>query len=91
MFTDWNAFLNNSTDGSVILNHFSNLLINIFNNYSPLYSQTKYKFPIHLKILLNKCRHLHTIINKSIGYVKLRKCQSEFDILLKQYFIDKEN
>ena len=91
MFTDWDAFLNNSIGGSVMLNNFSNLLIKIYNNYSPLYSYTKYKFPIHLKILLNKCIHLHTNINNSIGYVKWRKCQSEFDILLKQYFIDKEN
>ena len=92
MSTDWNAFLNNSIDGSVMLNNFSNLLIKICNNYSPLYSLKKiYKFPIHLKILLNKCRHLHKNINNSIGYVKWRKYQSEFDILLKQYFIDKEN
>ena len=34
---------------------------------------------------------MHTNINNSIGYVKWRNCQSEFDILLKQYFIDKEN
>ena len=34
---------------------------------------------------------MHTNINNSIGYVKWRKFQSEFDILLKQYFIDKEN
>ena len=72
MSTDWDAFLNNSIDGSVMLNIFSNLLINIFNNYSPLYSHNKYKFPIHLKILLNKCRHLHNNINNSIGYVKWR-------------------
>ena len=82
MSTDWDAFLNNSIDGSVILNNFSNLLIKICNIYSPLYSHKKIKCPIHLKILLNKCRHLHTNINNSI--VKWRKCQSEFDILLKQ-------
>ena len=91
MSTDWDAFLNNYIDGSVMLNNVSNLLITICNNYSPLYSHKKYKFPIHLKILLNKCRHLHKNINNSIGYVKWRKCQSEFDILLEQYFIDKEN
>ena len=34
---------------------------------------------------------LHKNINNSIGFVKWRKSQSEFDILLKQYFIDKEN
>ena len=91
MYTDWDAFLNNSIDGSVMLNNFSNLLIKICYKYSPLYLHKKYKFPIHLKILLNKCRNLHKNINNSIGFMKLRKCQSEFDILLKQYFIDKEN
>ena len=67
MSTDWDAFFNNYIDGSVMLNNFSNLLIKICNNYSPLYSHKKYKFPIHLKILLNKCRHLHKNINNSIG------------------------
>ena len=37
MSTDWDAFLNNSIDGSVMLNNFSNLLIKICDNYSPLY------------------------------------------------------
>ena len=70
MSTDWDAFLNNYIDRSVMLNNVSNLLIKICNNYSPLYSHNKYKFPIHLKILINKCRHLHTNIKNSIGYVK---------------------
>ena len=75
MSTDWDAFLNNSIDGLVMLNNFYNLLIKICNNYSPLYSHKKYKFHIHIKILLNKCRHLHKNINNSISYVKWRICQ----------------
>ena len=33
MSIDWDAFLNNSIDGSIMLNNFSNLLIKICNKY----------------------------------------------------------
>ena len=72
MSTDWDAFLNNYIDGSVMLNNFSNSFIKICNKYSPLYSHKKYKFPIHLKILLYiNADNLHTNINNSIGNVKM--------------------
>ena len=45
-----------------MLTIFINKLLFTCNKHTHLPNITKYRYPIHIKKLLNKCRHLHNII-----------------------------
>ena len=50
-----------------------------------------YKYPLHIKKVLNKCRHLHNIICDENSRKNLRLAQLDVDIKIIKYNIDLES
>ena len=74
-----------------MLTIFINKLLFICNKHTPLPNITKYRYPIHIKKLLNKCRHLHNIICDENSRMNWRLAQLYVDIKIKKYNIDLES
>ena len=58
-----------------MLTIFISKLVFICNKHIHLPNITKYRFPIHIKRLLNKGRHLHNIICKENSRMNCRLAQ----------------
>ena len=74
-----------------MLTIFINKLLFICNKHTPLPNITKYRYPIHIKKLLNKCRHLHNIICDENSRKNWRLAQLDVDIKINKYNIDMES
>ena len=65
---NWNTLLNLSINGSDMLTIFINKLLFICNKHTPLLNITNYRFPIHIKRLLNKCYCIILLYNIIVQY-----------------------
>ena len=61
------------------------------NKHTTLPKITKYRYPIHIKKLLNKCRYLHNIMCDENSRMNWRLAQLDVDIKIKKYNIDLES
>ena len=87
---NWDYLLESANDRSDMLSICIEKLLLICNTRNPPTKFRKYRYPIHLKIVMNKFRYLHNIIYDNTPRLNWRKAQLNFETKFKEYNLDKE-
>ena len=88
--TNWNTILLPSLNCNNLLDKFTTNLLRICEIHTPKSTIFKFRYPIHLKKLLNKCRRLHGKINDEHSRKIWRQIQDKFNDELKTYNLNNE-
>ena len=87
---DWRNIFSKCINCDVAINTLIRIVIDMCIKHTPISKKKIYKYPLNIKILLNKCRKLHTNVKDQFAHKQWRDCQNKCSETIHSVNLDNE-